>query len=33
MTRGVVGNEKGLILADQTHDELQARKLKILMSK
>lgn len=33
MTHNVTGNEKGLILIDQAHDELLARKLKILMSK
>jgi hypothetical protein len=33
MTRNVSGNEKGLILIDQSHDELLARKLKILVSK
>jgi hypothetical protein len=33
MTRNVSGNEKGLILIDQSHDELLARKGKILVSK
>jgi hypothetical protein len=33
MTRNVSGNEKGLVLIDQAHDELLARKGKILVSK